>query len=754
MLQLPDWNRQHIIRSVSILLLLLFPNLSSTQIQTTDPTIIPPLGIKSNHKWVYVWEGTSDEELKEMIAGEVKSRISEYEFKYEETTDIFENWMREKQDLNDRWKSGMLELNTSLREAISKVSKLRQEAVVLKNELDVKRTQLDALKQTLSNDSLSLKRYINEREFIKKNLTSQLEDITYMAAVLGRRPLGNTEMLSDVLGEIGDRMLVEAITEINGHQIKSETVVKDYRLIEDLIVDEVSGHAQVLDSYTNDFAQEPRSGGDVRYLVQAIEVGPFKRKKADQKTGKAIDSRALAYILDRENIERVWNKENLDDDPGKNDLKLFILNNIISQAEKHNRNVGEKIRKIHDGYVVNLSEVNSRIDAIEITLKIHQSNLWVLENEYSSANTELENYNNTTLNPAIDDLQKIEGKYRYHGDNRVFLADKTEEGKVITSIAGAYSEFGERTVEKISEFKEAEYTNTVIAVDYKLASFSESLVTFTPDVRAFTVLYLSKKTYSKSLNYIACIGYQLALNPTTGAVTGGSGWGSDRISRPLPGMTFVTIPGGSFIMGSNDGERFEKPVHEVTVKSFYMMTTEVTQAMWEEVMGNNPSWFKGDNFPVENVSWNDCKEFIKKLNRRDPGKNYRLPSEAEWEYACRAGTTTKYHNGDSESDLDRIGWHKDNSGRKTNPVGQKKPNAWSLYDMHGNVWEWCEDNLHYNYNGAPWEGSAWFSGDSSARALRGGSWSSRPNDCRSATRGWDALGGHYNCYGFRLARSF
>ena len=731
MLQLPDWNRQHIIRSVSILLLLLFPNLSSTQIQTTDPTIIPPLGIKSNHKWVYVPEGTSDEELKKMIAGEVKSRISEYEFKYEETTDIFENWMREKQDLNDRWKSGMLELNTSLREAISKVSKLRQEAVVLKNELDVKRTQLDALKQTLSNDSLSLKRYINEREFIKKNLTSQLEDITYMAAVLGRRPLGNTEMLSDVLGEIGDRMLVEAITEINGHQIKSETVVKDYRLIEDLIVDEVSGHAQVLDSYTNDFAHEPPEGGDVRYLIQAIEVSPFKRKKVDEKTGKAMDSRALAYILNRENIERVWQKENLDDDPGKNDLKQFIINNIITQAEKHNRNVSGKIRKIYYDFVGNLSEVNSRIDAIEITLKIHQSNLWVLENEYSSANTRLDNYDNKTLNPAIDDLQKIEDKYRYHCDNRVFLADKTEEGKVITSIAGAYSEFGERTVEKISEFKEAEYTNTVIAVDYKLASFSESLVTFTPDVRAFTVLYLSKKTYSKSLNYIACIGYQLALNPTAGAAISG---GCGLYSEPLTGMEFVRIPGGSFMMGSEDGDFDEKPVHEVTLKPFYMMTTEVTLAMWKAVMGSYPSYFKGDNLPVEQVSWNDIQDFLSELNMIDPGKNYRLPSEAEWEYACRAGTTNKYYSGNNKSDLGQAGWYQDISGRKTHPVGQKEANAWGLYDMHGNVWEWCEDWYHSNYNGAPTDGSGWVLPSGQYRVLRGGSWLSVPNDCRSAAR--------------------
>ena len=189
-----------------------------------------------------------------------------------------------------------------------------------------------------------------------------------------------------------------------------------------------------------------------------------------------------------------------------------------------------------------------------------------------------------------------------------------------------------------------------------------------------------------------------------------------RITGPLEGMEFVLIPGGSFMMGSpssEEGRRAdEEPKHRVNIQPFYMMTTEVTQAMWKEVMEDNPSRFKSDSLPVEMVSWNDCQNFIKKLNQLDPGKNYRLPSEAEWEYACRAGTTTKYYSGNNESDLARVGWYgynEGNSNNRTHPVGQKEANSWGLYDMHGNVYEWCEDRYHDSYKGAPTNGSAWLS---------------------------------------------
>ena len=146
-------------------------------------------------------------------------------------------------------------------------------------------------------------------------------------------------------------------------------------------------------------------------------------------------------------------------------------------------------------------------------------------------------------------------------------------------------------------------------------------------------------------------------------------------------MVYVT--GGTFLMGSPDNEpdrdSDERPQHRVTVPGFSMGKYEITQAQWKAVMGTNPSYFKGDNLPVENVSWNDAKEFCSKLSQMT-GKQYRLPTEAEWEYACRAGTTGPY-----AGNLDAMAWYSNNAGFKTHPVGQKRPNAFGLYDMHGNV---------------------------------------------------------------------
>jgi len=185
------------------------------------------------------------------------------------------------------------------------------------------------------------------------------------------------------------------------------------------------------------------------------------------------------------------------------------------------------------------------------------------------------------------------------------------------------------------------------------------------------------------------------------------------------GMELVLLPPGTFCMGSSDHGSDERPVHEVTIKEgFYIGRYEVTQEIWQQVMGNNRSFFKGAKLPVEQVAWDEAQNFINKLNEREDGFVYRLPSEAEWEYACRAGTI-----GDYAGDLNDMAWYLDNSEKGTHPVGLKKPNAFGLYDMHGNVWEWCQDTYHQNYKGAPTDGSAWVEGgEPNSRVLRGGSW--------------------------------
>jgi formylglycine-generating enzyme required for sulfatase activity len=222
-------------------------------------------------------------------------------------------------------------------------------------------------------------------------------------------------------------------------------------------------------------------------------------------------------------------------------------------------------------------------------------------------------------------------------------------------------------------------------------------------------------------------------------------------------MEFVLIPTGKFLMGSPSDEQgrwdAEGPVHEVIIKtSFYMGKFLVTQRQWEKVMGNNPSKFRGEDRPVENISWNNAQEFIKKLNQIEGTDKYRLPSEAEWEYACRAGTTTRYSFGDKESELSNYAWYFENSGSETHPVGLKKPNPLGLYDMHGNVWEWCQDKWHDNYNRAPSYGSVWGSGNSSSRVNRGGGWNIAAKHCRSKVRSWEDPGICNSILGFRILR--
>jgi len=215
----------------------------------------------------------------------------------------------------------------------------------------------------------------------------------------------------------------------------------------------------------------------------------------------------------------------------------------------------------------------------------------------------------------------------------------------------------------------------------------------------------------------------------------------------------VLISSGSFDMGSNTANSDEKPVHRVSIRSFLMGKTEVTQGQWKAVMGTNPSQFSncGDDCPVENVGWSDAHSYAQKLSQQT-GKSYRLPSEAEWEYACRAGGSQTYCGSD---DVNTVGWHNANSDRKTHSVAGKQANAFGLYDMSGNVWEWVEDVWYADYSGAPSDGSAWNSGgDQSQRVLRGGSWFNYPGFLRSAVRiGISPVGRNSSFNGFRIART-
>jgi formylglycine-generating enzyme required for sulfatase activity len=210
----------------------------------------------------------------------------------------------------------------------------------------------------------------------------------------------------------------------------------------------------------------------------------------------------------------------------------------------------------------------------------------------------------------------------------------------------------------------------------------------------------------------------------------------------------VFVEGGTYQMGYNakrDGKDDKamdcsKPLHQVTVDSFFIGKYPVTQAQWQVIMGNNPSDFKGEKLPVECVSWEDCKEFINKLNRKT-GKKYRLPTEEEWEYAARGGKESDGYKYAGSNNIDLVAWYEGNSDKRTHNVGEKQPNELGIYDMSGNVWEWINSGWSENY-----EKNRWLD----IYILRGGSWDYFVNDCRVANRKLDTPTSRYYRYGFRL----
>ncbi|MGO9107662.1 MAG: formylglycine-generating enzyme family protein [Thermoguttaceae bacterium] len=223
-------------------------------------------------------------------------------------------------------------------------------------------------------------------------------------------------------------------------------------------------------------------------------------------------------------------------------------------------------------------------------------------------------------------------------------------------------------------------------------------------------------------------------------------------------LEMVWIPAGEFLMGSPDSDvetrSSEKPQHQKRITCpFYLSKYLVTQEQWESVMDNNPSRFKGPKNPVEMVSWDDCQAFLEKLNAKigTQGGKFELPTEAQWEYACRAGSNTRYCFGSDESELGEYAWYAANSDGKTHPVGQKKPNAWGLYDMHGNVREWCQDWYDSGYYAGSLRDDPKGPATGLYRVDRGGSWRSPAWECRSASRGFYEPSDRHGSLGFRVS---
>ena len=281
--------------------------------------------------------------------------------------------------------------------------------------------------------------------------------------------------------------------------------------------------------------------------------------------------------------------------------------------------------------------------------------------------------------------------------------------------------------------------------NYTLSGLANGSYTITPSLSGYTFSPANKAVTVNGAN-VTAINFTATANS------------NDPITSLLNSM--VTIPAGTFMMGSTDNKngqaQWTTPVHQVTLQAFDIGAYEVTQAQYFAVMSTSPSHFQGANYPnsennpVEQVSWRDARAFCTALSALT-GRTFTLPSEAQWEYACRAGTTTLYSFGDSDALLGDYAWWSANTGGRTHPVGTKLPNAWGLYDMMGNVWEWCLDSWHNNYIGAPNDGSAWEPVTGASRMLRGGCWyDSAPWYFRSGYRYSYGVAGWHSEIGFRV----
>ena len=222
---------------------------------------------------------------------------------------------------------------------------------------------------------------------------------------------------------------------------------------------------------------------------------------------------------------------------------------------------------------------------------------------------------------------------------------------------------------------------------------------------------------------------------------------SAELNKLINNMVYVS--GGTFIMGGDESSD-QTPTHSVTLSSYYICKYEVTQALWRAVMGSNPSKFKGDNLPVEQVSWNDCQTFINRLNSYT-GRNFRLPTEAEWEFAARGGNYSRHYKYSGSNYINDVAWYGDNSGDRTHPVGTKQANELGLYDMSGNVWEWCSDwyGSYSSYSQSNPTGAT----SGFGRVERGGNWCGLARYCCSSHRSYYAPGNSFDDLGLRLVLS-
>ncbi|MEA2049650.1 MAG: formylglycine-generating enzyme family protein [Campylobacterota bacterium] len=551
-----------------------------------------------------------------------------------------------------------------------------------------------------------------------------------------------------------------AVENLSKVYMETFTSIKN-KEIKDVIKQNVSGKVVPLDG---GFAKANYSTGEFFYIAR-LEVFPLD--KDISKKGKR--SNIQAY--------QITQKRNIDKIPSKYQQKVKNLFNsrTYKEMKRKNQKAKKAQKRAISKYKRVVKKTNQEIEELEIQLARAKRKI-------DTIFSDIPYKCNTNISTCIKKAQnEVVSKIKAKNLDKLKQKDKEliKQNSSLSIVGGFKKDISQKAKELatniVKEYsKVGSFSNDIVIVNGKIVKDTQK--SKKEIYRNLEKFYIYPIEDGELFDVIVVAKFLTSKNGSTTSYSGTNYKKAiDKHSYIQPAM--VKIKSGSFMMGSNNGDSDEKPEHRVTIPNdFYIGKYEVTNEEFAKFLNDSNvqgNWFEdksqdsdsriiknGNSYKVESgyekhpiveVSWHGAKAYSKWLSKKT-NQNYRLPTEAEWEYVARAGTTTKYSFGDSSSDLSSYAWYSSNSGNKTHKVGTKQPNPWGVYDMHGNVWEWCEDWYIDNYNSTPRDGTA-YNNKKSYKVLRGGSWGNTAYFLRSANRYWYTTSDASNFIGFRLVLS-
>ena len=718
----------------------------------------------SKSDWVYVPQDISETELSKIVKKAVNKKIAENDrrpTRFSEIPGIEKSWLNKKRVEDQNWQNKFRDLHREWQRSFSTLSRSKSDFA--------RRKLLESAIAATEKSISSLKR---QRKKEQKSLINELGKIRHSILIWGKAVFGTGVSqdltLSQVKDQINQYSGILSIKEVNGVHIRNLSIVKNNRLIKDQIQSETKGHYRTASLYPEDVSTivENENEEEWVYLFQKIEVYPFTQRtgRLNNIINKKIEIKGGSLII-LDQIKPFLAKEKIKNEALNDWLKEELIN-----MNEENSEIENEIQLTIQNYKKRDNEIIKDIEELKKRFKELNRELRILPDH-------------DDLKEMINTFFKIKRQYKEHHSQRSVI-DFRKIYDSPTSGQRLKDAFTTMVIEAWNSYNVnvGDYTEEILVEKGKLESYTERQLHWKPMKSAFQILYLTRRKAGSQTQYIVNISIYIHLINkdfvSCDSENKNDKNGIERLrkeSRPYAyppvkekvmvigyhpktmtnslGMEFVLIKAGSFMMGSplnESGRDDDEKQHEVILtKDYYMQTTEVTQGQWKSVMGYNPSSFQacGNNCPVENVSWDDTQKFINIVNQMGDGY-YRLPTEAEWEYAARAGTTTRYNYGDKAL-CEHMNYENDPESTEikcvdyiklrqlpigsTVPVKSYPPNKFGLYDMHGNVWEWCSD-WHGVYSSGRITDPKGPSSDQ-YRIKRGGGWYCVDQYCRSAGRG-------------------